>query len=132
METTILFKSQQTNKIWKIFYNKNCQIEYAICLWNCNLCNAQFVGKNEALYNIRLNNCTKDVKDRKVKLVAKLSSKNGHRFNEHLKFTIIDRLNNTNLDKATIRERLLQRENFWIQKLDTLYPKSLNQELNKF
>ena len=25
---------------------------------------------------------------------------------------------------------LIQRENFWIQKLETLYPKGLNQELN--
>ena len=27
------------------------------------------------------------------------------------------------------RERLIQRENFWVQKLQTLYPKRLNQEL---
>ena len=29
-----------------------------------------------------------------------------------------------------LRQRLIQRENFWIQKLETLYPKGLNQELN--
>ena len=43
---------------------------------------------------------------------------------------IIDRLTNTNLDKETLRERLIQRENVWIQKLETLYPKGLNQEVN--
>ena len=43
---------------------------------------------------------------------------------------IIDRLKNTNLDKEILRERLIQRKNFWIQKLETFYPKGLNQELN--
>ena len=43
---------------------------------------------------------------------------------------MIDRLTNTNLDKEILRERLIQRGNFWIQKLKTLYPKVLNQELN--
>ena len=43
---------------------------------------------------------------------------------------MIDRLTNTNLDKEILRERLIQRGNFWIQKLETLYPKVLNQELN--
>ena len=36
----------------------------------------------------------------------------------------------TNLDKEILRERLIQGENFWIQKLETLYPKGLNQGLN--
>ena len=39
---------------------------------------------------------------------------------------------NTNLDKEILRERRrIQRENFWIQKLEILYLKELNQELNK-
>ena len=33
---------------------------------------------------------------------------------------INDRLANTNLDKEISRDCLIQRENFWIQKLDTL------------
>ena len=63
-------------------------------------------------------------------LADKHFQKNGHRFNEQARFTIIDRLTNTNLDKKTLRERLVQRKNFWIQKLETLYPKGLNQEPN--
>ena len=43
---------------------------------------------------------------------------------------IIDRLTNTNLDKDILRERLIERENFWIQKLEALYPKGLNHKLN--
>ena len=43
---------------------------------------------------------------------------------------IMDRSANTNLDKDISWDCLIQRENFWIQKLDTLYLKGLNQELN--
>ena len=80
--------------------------------------------------NIRLNNRRKDVKDSKAILADKLFQKTGHRFNEHARFTIIDRLTKTNLDKEILRECLIQRKNFWIQKIETLYPKGLNQEPN--
>ena len=78
--------------------------------------------------NIRSNNHRKDVKDSKVILADKLFQKNGHRFNEQRRFTIIDRLTNTNVDKEILRECLIQRKNFWIQKIETLYPKGLNRE----
>ena len=80
--------------------------------------------------NIRLNNHRKYVKDSKAVLADELFQKNGHRFNEQARFTIIDRLTNTNVDKEILRECLIQRKNFWIQKIETLYPKGLNQEPN--
>ena len=64
-----------------------------------------------------MNNHRKDVKDPKHFL------KNGHRFNKHAGFTIIDRLTNANQDKQIIRECLFQGKTFWTQKLETLYPK---------
>ena len=78
--------------------------------------------------NIRSNNHRKDVKDSKAILADKLFQKNDHRFNEQRRFTIIDRLTNTNVDKEILRECLIQRKNFWIQKIETLYPKGLNRE----
>ena len=98
-------------------------MEYAIF-------NLKYVGKNETPFNIRLKNHRKDVKDPKAILSDKQFQKIGHRFNEHARFTIIDRLTNTNLGNKVSRERLIQRENFWKQTLETLYPKELNQELN--
>ena len=80
--------------------------------------------------NIRLSNHRKELKDPKVILADKLFQKNGHRFNEHARFTIIDRLANTNIDKEILRECVIQRKNFWIQKIESLYPKVLNQEPN--
>ena len=96
----------------------------------CAICNQQYVGKNETPFNIRLNNHRKDVKDPKAILAGEHFQISGHRFNEHTRFTIIDRFTKTNLAKEILRERLIQRESLWLQKLETLYPKGLNQELN--
>ena len=96
----------------------------------CIICNLQNVCKNETPLNIRLNNHRKDTKDPKVIAADKHFQKNSHRFNKHARFTITDRLTNRNLDKKILRERLIQREIFWKQKLETLYLKGINQELN--
>ena len=62
METATIFKSQQTNKTWKIFHNTNCKAEYAIYLMKCTICNLEYVGKNKTPFSIRLNNHRKDEK----------------------------------------------------------------------
>ena len=48
----------------------------------CTVCNLQYVGKIETLFNIRLNNHRKDVKDPKAILADKHFQKSDHRFNE--------------------------------------------------
>ena len=96
----------------------------------CIICNLQNVCKNETPLNIRLNNHRKDIKDPKAISADKHFQKHSHRFNKHARFTITDRLTNRNLDKKILRERLIRREIFWKQKLETLYLKGINQELN--
>ena len=54
-----------------------------------------------------------------------------HNFNKHVKFTIIDQLTITSKSKETLTQRLTERENVWILKLDKLYPKDLNMGLSK-
>ena len=60
-----------------------------------------------------------------------LLQEQGHNFNKHAKFFIIDKLVNLHDSKETLREILVVRENCWIQKLKTLVPFGLNQELSK-
>ena len=66
------------------------------------------------------------MKDPKAILADKHFQKNGHRFNEHTRFTITDRLTRKNLDKEILRERLIQRKKFGVKRLEALYPKGLN------
>ena len=72
----------------------------------------------------------KDVKDLKAILADKHFQKSDHKLDEHAKLLITDRLTNTNIDKEILRGGLIEKEKFWIQKLQTLYPKGLNQGLN--
>ena len=90
--------------------------------------NLQYVDKKETLFNIRWNNHRKDVKKLKAILADIHFQKNGHKISKHIRFTIIDWLTNTN--QEILKESLIQRENFWIQKLETLYPEELDQEFN--
>ena len=97
----------------------------------CALCNKQYVGKAKTAFNIRLNNHKKDIKNPNAILAYRHFQQQGHIFNSDAKFTIIDKLVNTSSSKEILHERSIQRENFWIQKLKTLVPYGLNQELNK-
>ena len=70
VKTATTFKSQQTNKTWKIFHSTNSK---TIChlTMECLICNVQYLSKNETPCNIRLNNYRKDVKDPKAILADK-------------------------------------------------------------
>ena len=47
----------------------------------------------------------------------------GHNFNKHAKFTLIEELSDTRIDKELLKYRLKKkREEFWIIKLKTLQP----------
>ena len=129
--STTSFKSNQTNRIFKIFHNINCKSTFLIYLLECNICNIQYVGKSETTFNIRLNNHRKDVKDPNALPADKHFTLPGHDFNRNAKFTLIEKLTNTNKGAIeTLKERLKNRENFWIIKLRIFTPNGLNQELN--
>ena len=97
----------------------------------CALWKTQYVGKAETVFNIKLNNHRKDVNNPKSIPANSHSQEPGHSFSLHLKFTLIELLSNIQTtDKETLKFRLKRRNNFWIQKLETLTPKGLNQELN--
>ena len=97
----------------------------------CTLCKVQYVGKAETGFNIRLNNHRKDVNNSKPIPTDLHFRKPGHSFNLHAKFTLIKQLSNIHTtDKETLKFRLKCCEDFWIQKLEMLTPKGLNQELN--
>ena len=92
----------------------------------CTLCNKQCVGKAETAFNIRLNNHRKNTTNPNAILACRQFEQQGHNFNSQAKLIIIDKLVNTSSCKDLLLERLIQRENFWIQKLKALVPYGLN------
>ena len=88
----------------------------------CTLCNKQYAGKAETPLNIRLNNRKKDTKNPNAIPACRHSQQQGHKFNSHVKFIIINKLVSASSTKDSLRDHSIQRENFWIQKLKTLVP----------
>ena len=60
------FKSNQTNRPFRIIQNTICKSNFIIYLLECKLCKIQCVGKAETAFNIRLNNHRKDVNSPKA------------------------------------------------------------------
>ena len=120
--------SQQTKRTFNIFFNLDCNSEYIVCLMECILCKIQLVRKAETAFNLGLNNHRKDTKKPNSILACKHFQEKGHNFNKH---AIIDKLVNLHGSKEALREILVIRENFWIQKLKTLVPFRLNQDLSR-
>ena len=89
------------------------------------------IGKAETIFNIRLNNHRNDTKNPNAILACRLFQQQVHNSNDNAKFIIIDRLVNTSSSKDILCKPLIQRENFWIQKLKPLVTYGLNQELSK-
>ena len=95
------------------------------------LCSKQYVGKAETSFDIRLHNHQRDVKKVDGIMACKHFQKESCIFNKHPKFTIIDQLTNTSKSKETLTQRPVERENFWILKLDMLYQKGFNMGCSK-
>ena len=125
--TTNTFMSQ----IFNIFFNLNCKNEYDIYLMECILCTMQYVGNAETAFNLGLNNHKKDTKKPNSVLACKHFQDQGHNFNKHVKFIIIDKLINVHGSKEARLEMLVAGGNFWSQKLKLLVPSGLNQEHSK-
>ena len=129
--TTNTFINDKTKRTFNNFFKLNGKSEYVIYLMECILCKMHYVGKAETAFNLRLNNHREGAKKPNSILACKHFQEQGHSFNKHPKFIIIDKLINLHGSKEALREMLVIRENFWIQKLKTLVPFGLNQELSK-
>ena len=124
------FRSAKTNKEFKIFHKLNCKSVNVIYLLECNLHHIQYIGKSETPFNIRLNNHRKDVKNPNSIPACKHFNEQGHIYERDAKFILIEQLRK-DLNKEWQSATLKRRKNFWINKLKTLYPNGLNQELNQ-
>ncbi|XP_066925555.1 uncharacterized protein [Clytia hemisphaerica] len=128
--STSTFTSQQTKRTYQIFHNVNCKSTRIIYLLECNKCHIQYIGKSETQFNQRLNNHRSNAyRPRQETIPAcKHFHQTNHDFNRDAKFTIIEQINETDIER--MKRIILQRENFWIKELRTLAPHGLNQELN--
>ena len=93
--STTTFKSNQTNKTFKIYHRVNCRSSFDVYLLECYVCTIQYVGKLETSFNISLKNHRKDVKNTNVIPACKHFNRYDHNFNNHGKIIIIEQLRKT-------------------------------------
>ena len=105
---TTTFRSNQTNRIFRIYHNLNCKSKYVIYLLDCTKYKLQYVGKAETEFNIRLNNHQKDVWKPDAMTASRHFSGKNHNFNAHAKFILIEQTRHVGIDKEKIKERLKQ------------------------
>ena len=83
---------------------------------------------SETLFHMTLNNHRKDIK--RPKEAFKHFSNQNHVFHKHGQFIIIEQLSKRkNTSTEALKQRLKDRENYWIKILKTLTPFRLNQEI---
>ena len=74
----------------------------------------KYAGKVETEHNIRLNNHQKNVwKSDAIPASRHFSDKN-HNFNTYVKFILIEQISHIDIGKEKNKEKLKQRENFWV------------------
>ena len=83
------------------------------------LCNKQNAGKSETTFNLKLNNHRKGVNNQNSLQADQQFRLPGHNFNKHAKFTSIEQVNNTNIDKKLLN-RPAKREDFGFNQMDSM------------
>ena len=96
----------------------------------CRICRIQYIGRSETEFNFRLNNHRKEVNTQNAPQSDQHFKLPYHNFNQLVRFTLTEQLDNMKIDQNLATLKLRKREDFWIEKLKTLHPYGLNAELN--
>ena len=106
------FISYRTGETFKFFHQLNCKSSHLIYLLQFRICQLQCVGKIEASFNIRLNNHSKDSKNKNPILACKYFQNSNHNIQRDVKFTLIEQITKTFITADQLRLLLKKQENF--------------------
>ena len=117
------FHSHVTKKECKINFSFNCDSSNVVYLFDCVVCNFQYMGSTSTPFRLRINNykaCYRRFRSGssvpQMDFSRHFSEEGHHGFLEDILVTIID--------KFVGGDRI--RESFWQHKLDTVTPQGLN------
>lgn len=131
IKATSTFRNRFTGKEYQIFDRVNCKDRNVIYLLECIKCNLKgYVGKTEPPANFRMNGHRSDAKKGDKLDVDTHFSQPGHNFDRDARFTIIEKIKKSNLQPEELTNLLLRREDFWMERLQTIQPNGFNKGLN--
>ena len=76
------------------------------------ICRIEYIRKSETEFSIRLNNHRKDVNRQNAPEADQHFKLPNHNFNQHVRFTLIEQLDNMKINKDLATPRLKKREDF--------------------
>ena len=128
VQSTKTFSSDNTGETLQILHSLNCRSSNIIYLGHCVLCpKTQYVGKSEPPANLRINTHRHDVFGTNGGAFDKHFAQDGHDFNKHAMFTLIEQVRNHRSNSKMENRRLLeQREDYWMARLQTIKPQGMN------
>lgn len=116
------FKSNTTNKSFKIKDNLTCSSTNIIYLITCNSCNVQYVGETGCTLRERFTNHKSNIKLKKQTPIAIHFNSASHSILD-LNIIAIDKISDNNVNIESNRKL---KEKYWQNLLQTNFPKGLN------
>lgn len=120
VKTTPTFTSSTTSKTHVIRQDLDCSSKNVIYLITCSICQNQYVGQTTLALRERFTNHRFDINHKKDKPVSNHFNQQNHSL-KNASIIPIEQVNNIN--------QLNDREQFWIDKLQTLTPKGINEKV---
>ena len=124
------FVGQQTRNVYYLVDSLNCDSENVVYLITCKKCLKQYVGETKNPLRLRANNHLSSIRSKLISPIAEHFSLPDHSVKDHFEIMPIEKTQILPTEEETKQKRL-EREAYWIQTLQTLYPLGFNWEPGK-
>ena len=125
LNNTNSFQNKHSRKQFPINESLSCKSKNLIYLISCKKCQLQYVGETQNTLRERLTGHLSDIRRKTDKPISLHFNSINHSIND-LIITPIEKLKDNATDQEQERKQRLIREDFWIDKLNTLTPNGLN------
>ena len=124
------FRSSVTGKSYKVIGTEelSCDSAGVVYLITCKRCGLQYVGETSQALKRRMNNHRASIRSLQPQFLYKHFNSNGHSADD-VEIQPIEKIVSGSDDNASIHARRLEREDFWMRELKTIYPYGLNDNI---
>ena len=119
------FFGEQTRNKYQMAENLNCDSSNIVYVITCKKCRKQYVGETQNSLRQRAANHLSSIRLKHDVPVAQHFNTQGHSVKDHFEIMPIEKIPFLT-SAADTKHKRLERESFWIQTLQTIYPLGLN------
>ena len=124
------FVGQQTRNVYYLVDSLNCDSGNVVYLITCKKCLKKYVGETKIPLRLRANNHLSSIRSNHLSPIAEHFALPDHSVIDHFEIMPIEKTQILPSEEETKQKRL-EREAYWIQTIQTLYPLGFNWEPGK-